>query len=95
MTNYYSGTAITIGGEITIRVKPENIQDDEVKELEMPLSHQVDFAGGRTFGKPIMEKIWTTLVSGRPNQSPVVYGSAVQLNINREIKVFRFNQSGR
>ena len=95
MTNYYYGTAITIGGEITIRVKPENIQDDEIKELEMPLSHQVGFAGGRTFGKPIMGKKWTTLVSDRPNQLPVVYGSTVQLNINGEIKVFHFNQSGR
>ena len=41
MANYYYGTAITIGGEIKIRVKPENIQDDEVKELEMPLAHPI------------------------------------------------------
>ena len=93
MANYYYGTAITIGGEIKIRVKPENIQDDEVKELEMPLAHPI--ADGRTFGKPQMEKRWTKLVSGRPNQLPVVYGSTVHLNINEEIKVFRFNQSGR
>lgn len=93
--NYYYGTAITMGGEITIRVKPENIQGDEVKELEMPLPHQVGFKGGRGFGKPILEKKWTTLVSGRPNQLPVVYGSEVQLDIHGEIKVFRFNQSSR
>ena len=92
--NYYYGTAITIGGEITIRVKPENIRGDEVIELEMPLPHQVGFTGGRNFGKPIMEKKWTSLVSGRPDQLPAVYGSKVHLDINGEIKVFRFNQSG-
>ena len=90
--DYYYGTAITIGGEITIRVKPENIQGDEVKELEMPLAHPV--ADGRRFGPVQMEKKWTTLVSGRPNQQPVVYGSQVQIDINGKIKVFRFNQSG-
>ena len=72
--NYYYGTAITIGGEITIRVKPENIQGDEVIELEMPLSHQVGFTGGRTFGKPIMKKNGHPSYLVDQNQLPVVYG---------------------
>ena len=92
--DYYYGKAITMGGEIGIRVKPENIQGDEVMELEMPLDHQVGFTG-RHFGKPIMQKKWTTLVSGRPNQRPNVYGSKVWLNINEEEKIFHFNQSNR
>lgn len=91
--DYYYGTAITIGGEIRIRVKPENIQGDEVMELEMPWAHQVGFTGRYNVRKPIMEKKWTTLVSGRPNQSPSVYGSRVCLNINGEEKIFHFNQS--
>ena len=93
--DYYYGKAITMGGEIGIRVKPENIQGDEVMELEMPLAHQVEFTGRYNVGKPIMEKKWTTLVSGRPNQNPSVYGSKVWLNINGEEKVFHFNQSNR
>ena len=94
--NYYYGRAITSpGGDIKIRVKPKNIQGDEVMELEMPLPHQVGFTGRYNVGKPIMQNKWTTLVSGRPNQGPVIIGSQVWLNIDGEEKVFLFNQSNR
>ena len=87
--DYYYGTAlITLGGDVRIRVNPENIQGDEVMELEMLLAHQVGFNR-----KPIMRNRWTTLVSGRPDQRPEVIGSKVYLNINGEERVFRFNQS--
>ena len=62
--DYYYGMAITMNGKIRIRVKPENIQGDEVIELEMPLAHPVGFTGRYNVGKLIMEKKWTTLVSG-------------------------------
>ena len=93
--DYYHGRTLTILGDRDIRVEPKNIQGNEVMELEMLLPHPAGLIEGKTFGKSVTENRWTTLVSGRPNQTPAVRGSKVLLDIDGEERGFRFNQSNR
>lgn len=89
---YYYGTALTIGGDIKIRVKPDNIQGGEILELEMLLSRVVGHKGRYNVGSPISETNWETRRS-KTGGMPGIYGSRVTLDIDGEQREYRFINS--
>ena len=89
--DYYYGTALTIGGDIEIRVNPENILGDAVLELEMRLPHVVGHTGTHNVDTPAMKDKWVRHC--KTGGSPAIYGSKVQLDIDGEKREFRFISS--